>query len=399
LDVQSVLIIGVNCSAAAYSAKNAEYDVYVSDHFGDQDLKAISSDSLSVIRQEKGSSCGFFSNSYDPEALVQNAKVLIEKHNIDGAILTSGLEDYPTLLNKLGDHVPLIGNSLDSIINVRNKIRFYKELRRLNVDHPQTELVSSLEEAYSVAKDIGYPILCKPEIGFGGVGIKKATNKKELKDAYENTSSISSNILVQQYIDGTPASASIISTKSNITILTMNEQILGSPQIYQMEPFGYCGNMVPLNENTQIEDTGVFEKIIYHFKLLGSNGVDFVISGGKPFVIEVNPRLQGTLECVERVTGVNLIKSHVNACVARAPPKKKKDVKKFCLRLILYAPQKSVIPALNRRDNIRDIPLSGVIVEKREPVCSIITESSDSEACRRRAFLKAQEVYNALEPI
>jgi predicted ATP-grasp superfamily ATP-dependent carboligase len=79
--------------------------------------------------------------------------------------------------------------------------------------------------------------------------------------------------------------------------------LLGLPFVFQQEPFGYCGNIVPLHiaHSTLKKCKAIAEKIALHFGLKGSNGIDIIISNdGTPYVIEVNPRFQGSSECIEK---------------------------------------------------------------------------------------------------
>jgi hypothetical protein len=179
--------------------------------------------------------------------------------------------------------------------------------------------------------------------------------------------------------------------------LTINEQLLGLHFLFQQEPFGYCGNIVPLYVADSIfkRCKHITEKIASHFGLQGSNGIDLVISKeGTPYVVEVNPRLQGTLECVERVIGINLVKSHVNACLHGSLPTIKERTSTFCTRLILYSPKRIIAPDLVAFREVRDVPLPECIIEKGEPICSIITEGKNRNFSFQKARKLAKSIYN-----
>lgn len=47
-------------------------------------------------------------------------------------------------------------------------------------------------------------------------------------------------------------------------------------------------------------------KVVDHLSLVGSNGVDFINQNGELYVIEVNPRVQGTWECAELSLNLNM---------------------------------------------------------------------------------------------
>jgi predicted ATP-grasp superfamily ATP-dependent carboligase len=83
--------------------------------------------------------------------------------------------------------------------------------------------------------------------------------------------------------------------------------------------------------------------------------------------------------------GLSVVEAHVLACTERSLPKPSGDVRKFATRLILYAPNRCIVPDLSTFEETRDIPLPGVIVEKGEPVCSIITEAPTRDASLRKA--------------
>ena len=194
---------------------------------------------------------------------------------------------------------------------------------------------------------------------------------------------------------------SLISSRRGTVVLTVNEQLLGIRELGQKEPYGYCGNVVPLFADKSVisECEDMAEKIASHFGLVGSNGLDLVISEeGLPYAIEVNPRFQGTLECVERVLGMNIVKAHVKACTERVLPTIIKNPSACCVRSILFAPRRSIVPDFSTFVEVRDIPLPGVIIEKGEPICSLVVEGADRDSSLREAKKIAGMIFRSLQP-
>jgi len=56
-DIHNMLVIGIDVLSLATSATKAGYKVYAVDYFGDQDLKRVCHESLSIIKQTPGISC------------------------------------------------------------------------------------------------------------------------------------------------------------------------------------------------------------------------------------------------------------------------------------------------------------------------------------------------------
>lgn len=401
-DIQNILVIGVDAAALAASANKAGYNVFAADYFGDQDLKKTCKNSLSILAQEAGESCGRLEANFFPNALLDLAKKLLVAHRIDAALLASGLEDSPQVLAELNDLIPIIGSHPKTIEKVRDKMEFFHELKKLGIHHPKTALANSLEEGKRAAKDIGYPVVVKPLTGFGGGGIRKTKNGSELDKVFQQTVALPRGALIQEYVLGMDASVSFLSSKKASVVLTLNEQLLGIQEVGQKEPFGYCGNIVSVSASEALMDAcdDVVQKIASHFGLVGSNGIDIVISkDGVPYVVEVNPRFQGTLECVERVLGLNLVNAHIKACIEGfLSPISERRSSVFCVRLILYARQRSIVPNLATFEEIRDIPLPGGIVEEGEPLCSIVVEEKTRSSALEKAMMLAKHVYGTVKP-
>lgn len=395
--IRNLLVVGLDVVSIASSAKKAGYNVFSVDYFGDADLKASCLFNLSIVEQGKNVSCGRLSLDFDPEDFLTLTKSLLERWEIDGVLLSSGLEDYLRTLSAIDELAPIIGNSVEAIGRVRDKERFFAELSRIGIPHPETGLVWDVEGAERKARDIGYPVVVKPEKGSGGFGLRKATNQRSL-EAILDSASFGERFLVQEYVEGKAASASIISTGSEARTLTVNEQLLGMRGLGQPEPFGYCGSVTPLEASGAVAERcrEVAERVVEHYRLVGSNGVDLVITEeGVPEVVEVNPRFQGTLECVERVLGINLVKAHIEASMLGVLPEVR-EVSGSCARLILYALKRSKVPAL-ALEGVRDIPSEGAIVEEGEPLCSVIAEGPNRAATLQRAGRLAESVYHLID--
>jgi predicted ATP-grasp superfamily ATP-dependent carboligase len=399
----SYLVIGLDVVPIAISAKKAGYQVFSVDYFGDQDLRKVCTKSLSILRQRIGESSGKISDNYDVNTFLRLVENLLEAYEVDGVFLSSGVEDSPKFLSKLDRLIQIIGNSPEKIRKVRDKKYFFEELSRLKIPHPETRNVSNLKEAEETAKEIGFPVVVKPLESFGGIGIRKANDLRELKEVLDGFYiSNRGGFLIQKFVLGKAASASLVSIPNKAVTLTVNEQFLGMHELGQMEPFGYCGNLVPLSApETIIKNCGrVAEEVISKFGLIGLNGVDFIISNnGVPYVVEVNPRFQGTHECVERVLGLNLVETHLNACIRGILPKVNVEKSSYCVRLIVFAHKRSVVPDLTVYEVVRDISVPGVIVEGGEPVCSVLGEGDNSKLSYRKTKSKALKILQSLNPL
>jgi len=397
-EIQNLLVVGIDIVSIAKSAKEAGYKIYAADYFGDIDLRRVCSGYEAIIEQKRGKSCGRMESKFKTEAFLKMTKSLLQRFKIDAILLSSGLDDYFDVLYGLDELAPILGNPPEVIERVRKKTGFFKELKRLGITHPETEIVKNVDEAKTAAVEIGYPVVVKPIRGFGGLGIRTVQNSNEMERAFFEVSLVAKDVLVQKFINGIHASVSFLVADKDVEVLTLNEQLLGLRFLFQQEPFGYCGNIVPLYFADSVLEKckSIAEKIALHFGLNGSNGIDLVISKeGKPHVVEVNPRFQGTVECVERVLGINLVESHINACLYGSLPKIKEKKPTFCTRLILYASKRVIAPNLTGFREVRDVPLPGIIIEKGEPLCSIITEGKN----RKISFQKAKKIAKSIYAI
>ncbi len=243
-------------------------------------------------------------------------------------------------------------------------------------------------------------MIIKPAEGFGGFGVRKVGNRSQLERIFHEIKRAADEVLVQEFIEGNHASVSFVASSTRAKTLSVNEQLLGLSEVHQEEPFGYCGNIVPLDipDLTLTRCEAIVKKVSTSFKLRGSNGIDVVISEeGIPYVIEVNPRFQGSLECVERVLGMNLVEIHVEASTSGDIPLKLCHSSGFSIRLITYAPRRLSAPELVSEVWARDIPFPGSIVEKGEPLCSVVLDGESRSNAWKKALVRAQHVYDSSE--
>jgi predicted ATP-grasp superfamily ATP-dependent carboligase len=124
------------------------------------------------------------------------------------------------------------------------------------------------------------------------------------------------------------------------------------------------------------------EDIVSELGLMGSNGVDFLLTKRGPVVVEVNPRFQGSLDAVELSTGINIFKAHVEAFSGILP--EKPLPRKVAGRAILFA-QRSVkigdelTGRIKDIDWITDVPRPGTEINKNDPVASVLAIGKDRE--------------------
>ena len=120
------------------------------------------------------------------------------------------------------------------------------------------------------------------------------------------------------------------------------------------------------------------EEIIARLGLVGSNGVDFLLTESGPVVVEVNCRFQGSLDTVEAATGQNVFQAHLQSFRGRLPPTRG-AAGCFAGRAIIYASRDLSIRADLQRSWTSDVPRPGSRIAKDDPILSILASGPDRD--------------------
>ncbi|MCG8563786.1 MAG: hypothetical protein MI747_01765, partial [Desulfobacterales bacterium] len=98
---------------------------------------------------------------------------IVEKEKPWGVIVTFGGQtplNLATDLKKAG--VPIIGTSPESIDRAEDRDQFQAMLEKLGLRQPENGIAHSYDEAVTVAREIGYPVMVRPSFVLGGRAMK-----------------------------------------------------------------------------------------------------------------------------------------------------------------------------------------------------------------------------------
>ncbi len=328
-----ILVIGINVRHIVSSAARAGHEVVAVDSFCDLDLQDISPKRVLLPR----------------EGAEDLLPAYIERFHPDAVVLGPGLEEIRV------KGVLVLNNSSEKIAKVSDKLWLAQWLEKKGYPFIRTT---------QNPDDLRYPVLVKPRKGAGGVGCRIASSPDEL-DWEEG-------LIAQNLVLGRPASVSIIGNGREAKALAVNEQLVGVPWA-GARGFRYTGNITPLSP----PDFGISElaeEIVSELGLLGSNGVDFLLTESGPVVVEVNSRFQGSLDTVEMSTGFNVFAAHLESFAGSLP--ERPIPRLFAGRAIIFATRDIMIEEDLRRDWTADVPCLGSRIHMDDPVLSILAKGS-----------------------
>jgi predicted ATP-grasp superfamily ATP-dependent carboligase len=359
-----LLIIGFCVRHIACSAARAGYSVAAADAFCDLDLSRCASETF-LLNQDDA---------------MQSLQALVENVSPDAIVLGPGLEEARVrgvaVLNNLPERAALVSD----------KLWLARWLERRGFPFIRTE---------ASAGGIDFPAVIKPRKGAGGVGCRLVSSRADLR--WEE------GMIIQERIDGLPASVSVIGSGREARAVATNEQIIGAA-FAGAKDFRYSGNITPL-EPSRPELAEMAEEIISELRLVGTNGVDFLLTEKGPMVVEVNPRFQGSLDTVERSTGLNIFKAHLEAFQGILPERPIPVPNRTAGRVIFYAQEDLRIGAELFLEGLADcltgcltdIPRPGSLIKEGDPVVSILATGMNRADVLKLLIKRAVGLHRALE--
>ena len=367
--MKKLLLIGIDTRSMLNSALKLDYELFSTSYFSTSDNPIIKNQKI-ILNEMDGESCGVFENQFNPQNLIDMSQDYIDE--VDYIIPISGVS--PSDFSKK-DQRKILGTT--EVKDIEDKFRFFKKIENEFLT-PMTFRLSDIDEAFEINEnheDIQF--ILKPVKGSGGYDINLLDNVGDMQ--FEDN-----EFILQEYITGINLSSSILATQQDAKCI-ITSRLLTENDFEKNGSFIYVGNILPLTHesimakvkdmekiNNQMKNTS--ENLAEKFNLLGSNGVDYILNDKGLYVIEINPRLQGTFECVEKSLGINMLEAHIMACrgeIIEIPKPQYYSYKK-----IIYSPTRMKYEKIDL-DNIYDLPHVGSITEKSQPLLTIIDKDKD----------------------
>jgi len=388
---ESVLVAGFNTRPLVYSLDRAGYDVYAVDFFGDLDLYPYVKDCL-ILTKKLNVNYDLVKNNYSEYLPILILELLDKYPEIKNLIIGSGLDDAieeRTLIlneiNKKKYKILNLNNELEAIKKSRDTEFILNFLKKGGFDVPRTV---SFEEVRSKVKELEYPSMLKKKSSSGGTNVYKIKNKSDLSftiNLINRETFDPKDWLMQEYIEGKPVSCTTISNGIESEVISVNHQIIGDKYLNAPKEFMYCGNIVPAKvleeEKKLIVDISL--KLSSELGLKGINGFDFVLRNHYPYLMEINPRIPGSIRASEEAMNINLLDLHIKSFTDKGWEFVKKTLKdskieNFTAKMIFFAPKeidKKLLNKINDLEFVHDKSEPVKNIYESEPVCTILFQA------------------------
>ena len=230
---------------------------------------------------------------------------IIDLEKPKGVVVQFGGQTAINLADKLASHgVQILGTSLEDLDRAENRDKFEKALQDLGIPQPLGKTSTSKEEAIAIANEIGYPVLVRPSYVLGGRAMEIVYNQTELAHYMEHAVEASPEhpVLIDRYLTGQEVEVDAICDGETVIIPGIMEHIERAG-VHS----GDSNAVYPPQKLSQTQiDTLVdyTERLAKGLNIIGLMNIQYVISDGNVYVIEVNPRSSRTVPFLSKITDV-----------------------------------------------------------------------------------------------
>ena len=334
-DIESILIIG---AGPIIIGQACEFD-----YSGAQACKALRAEGYRVILVNSNPATIMTDPEMADAVYIEpvnwrTVARIIEKERPDAVLPTMGGQTALNtaldlvregVLEKFG--VELIGAKREAIDMAEDRERFRDAMTEIGLESPHSRMARSLDEAFAVAGDIGFPIVIRPSFTLGGSGGGIAYNREELEAIVARglDASPTSEVLLEESVIGWKEFEMEVvrDSKDNCIIVC---------SIENLDPMGvHTGDSITVapaltltdKEYQRMRDASiaVLRKIGVD---TGGSNVQFAVNprDGRLLVIEMNPRVSRSSALASKATGFPIAKIAAKLAVGYTLDELKNDI-------------------------------------------------------------------------
>ncbi|SDW31851.1 acetyl-CoA carboxylase biotin carboxylase subunit [Litoreibacter albidus] len=217
------------------------------------------------------------------------------------------------------DHgLKFIGPTADHIRVMGDKITAIETMKKLGVPCVPGSGggVHSLEDAYRIGDEIGYPVIIKATAGGGGKGMKVAQSRDEMKSAFQTARSEgkanfgNDEVYIEKYLT-TPRHIEIqVFGDGKGRAVHLGERDCSLQRRHQKVFEEAPGPAIDAETRARIGK--ICADAVADIDYAGAGTIEFLYENGEFYFIEMNTRLQVEHPVTEAVFGVDLVREQIN---------------------------------------------------------------------------------------
>ncbi|MBR1657119.1 MAG: carbamoyl-phosphate synthase large subunit [Synergistaceae bacterium] len=204
-------------------------------------------------------------------------------------------------------NVEVIGVQADAIERGEDRVEFKKTMQALGIDMAKSQVAYSVEEALTIAEELGYPVVLRPAYTMGGAGGGLVYNREELRTVCERglQASIVHQVLVEESVLGwEELELEVVRDKDNKMITVCFIENVDPMGVHTGDSF-CVAPMLTISKELQAKLQDMAYRIVEHIGVIGGTNVQFAHDPktGRVIVIEINPRTSRSSALASKATG------------------------------------------------------------------------------------------------
>jgi carbamoyl-phosphate synthase large subunit len=239
---------------------------------------------------------------------VEDVLSIYEKERPEGVIVQFGGQTPLNIANELAEAgVNILGTSPETIDLAEDRDRFRQMMKELNIPMPESGMAINLEEALTIARRIGYPLMVRPSYVLGGRGMEVVHDEEMLKEYVTAAVDVTPDrpILIDKFLENAiEAEADAIADGNDAFVPAIMEHI----ELAGVHSGDSACVIPPVSIPQEHIDTinAYTRRIATELNVIGLMNMQYAIAKDVVYVLEANPRASRTVPLVSKVCNVSM---------------------------------------------------------------------------------------------
>jgi carbamoyl-phosphate synthase large subunit len=239
---------------------------------------------------------------------VEDVLTIWEKEKPQGAIVQFGGQTPLNIAAELERNgVKILGTSTKSIAFAEDRELFRQKMIALGIRQTEGATAFSLDEAITITKRIGYPVMVRPSFVLGGRGMEIIYDEEMLAKYAKEAIQVSPEypMLIDRFLEN--------ALECEVDALCDGDKTFVAAVMEHIEHAGiHSGDSACTIPSRNIKSEHLktinlwTEKIAKELKVVGLINIQFAICDDQVYILEANPRASRTVPLVSKTIGIPL---------------------------------------------------------------------------------------------